>query len=179
MAGQTVAVILSGYLLVTLPTVGSRSAHAAAAVDTRTNSFVCPVTVVNGSKGGVYGNDSLAVVLLAESKFIFAPKGPGFLDRDGALGIKVGWELREKGTLVVTGRRLDGEARPARAYIPRSYDDYAGGMSLFLVFPAPGCWEITGRVADSQLTFVVLVEKMGEGPASHLDGPPRGSRVSQ
>ena len=178
MAGQTVAVILSGSLLV-IQTITPLGAHAAAAADTRTNSFVCPVTVVNGGKGGPYGNDSLSVVLWAESKFTFAPNGPGFIDRDGALGIKIGWELRKKGTLVVTGRRLDGEALPARAYIPRSYDDYVGGMSLLLVFPAPGCWEITGSVADSQLTFVTLIERIEEGPASRLNGPPRGSRVSQ
>jgi hypothetical protein len=33
----------------------------------------------------------------------------------------------------------------------------------YLVFPAPGCWEITGRVADASLTFVALVEKIREG----------------
>jgi hypothetical protein len=179
MARQTVAMILSGSLLAALQTSTPPSAHAAAAVDTRKDSFVCPVTVVNGGRGGIYANDSLSVVLWAESKFIFAPGGPGFTDRDGALGMKVGWELRKRGTLFVTGRRLDGEAPPARAYIPRSYDDYVGGMSLYLVFPTPGCWEITGRVANGKLTFVALIEKIGEGPAWRLDGPPLGSRVSQ
>jgi hypothetical protein len=177
MARQLVAMVLSGSLLVTLQTSAPRSAHAAPAVDARSDSFVCPVTVVNGGKGGSYANDSLAVVL--PDKFVFAPGGPGFVDRDGALGMKVGWELRKRGTLFVTGGRLDGEAPPARAYIPRSYDDYVGGMSLFLVFPTPGCWEITGRITDGSLTFVTLVEKIGEGPASRLNGPPRGRRVSQ
>jgi hypothetical protein len=184
MACQTVAMILSGSLFATLQSSAPqssapRSAQAAAAVDTHTDSFACPVTVVNGGKGGLYANDSLEVVLWPESKFVFAPGGPGFVDRDGALGMKVGWGLRKKGSLVVTGRRLDGVAPPARAYIPRSYDDYVGGMSLFLVFPTPGCWEIMGSVADVSLTFVTLVEKIGEGPKSHLNGPPRGSRVSQ
>ncbi len=179
MARQTVAMILIGSLLATLQTSAARSADTAAAVDTRTDSFVCPVTVVNGGQGGVYANDSLGVVLWSESKFVFRPDGPGFIDQDGALGMKVGWELRKRGTLVVTGRRLDGLAPPARAYIGRSYDNYVGGMSLYLVFPTPGCWEIAGSIADGSLTFVTLVEKIGEGPASRLNGPPPERRVSQ
>jgi len=138
-------------------------------------STACTVT---DPKVGMFGNDSLGVVLLSASTFTFKPGGPGFVDVDGALGIKVGWEVRKKGTLVVTGRRLDGSAPPARAYIPRSYDDYVGGMSLFLLFPTPGCWEITGAVADASLTFVVQVEKVGDGPSWRMRGPPSGWRVT-
>lgn len=177
MRRQTVAMVLSAFLLAL--TSAAPSAHAAAAVDAHTEPFVCPVTVVNGGKGGIYANESLAVVLWSESKFVFAPDGPGFIDRDGALGMKVGWELRKRGTLFIAGRRLDGVASQARAYIGRSYDNHVGGMSLYLVFPTPGCWEITGEIADGSLTFVTLVEKIGEGPASHLNGPPHGWRVSQ
>lgn len=35
-----------------------------------------------------------------------------------------------------------------------------------LVFPGPGCWEVSGHVADATLTFVALVEKVAEGPSS-------------
>lgn len=141
----------------------------------RTASTTCAVT---NPEGGIYGNDSLTAVLPGNGTFVFKPGGPGFVDADGALGIKVGWGLRKRGTLVVTGRRLDGAAPPARAYIPRSYDNYLGGMSLFLVFPTPGCWEITGTVAGASLTFVVKVQKIGVGPASRFQGPPSGSRVT-
>jgi hypothetical protein len=171
--------ILGGSLLVTLQAGALLGTGAAAAVDEGTDSFTCPVSVVNGGKGGVYANDSIGVVLWPESKFVFKPDGAGFIDQDGALGIKVGWELRKSGTLIVTGRRLDGAAAPMRAYISRSYDDHIGGMSLFLVFPTPGCWEVTGSLAAASLTFVTLVEKIGVGPASHLDGPPQGYRVSR
>jgi len=139
------------------------------------SSTACAVT---HPKGGIFGNDSLAAVLPENGKFIFKPGGPGFVDADGALGIKVGWDLRKKGTLLVTGRRLDGVARPARAYIPRAYDNYAGGMSLFLVFPTPGCWEVTGSLADESLTFIVQVQKVDGGPSGHMRGPPSGSRVT-
>lgn len=148
--------------------------HAYATEPEMPASTACAVT---HPKGGMFGNDSLAVVL-PSATLTFKPGGPGFVDADGALGIKVGWDVRKKGTLVVTGRRLDGIAPPARAYISRSYDSYAGGMSLFLVFPTPGCWEITGAVADGSLTFIVQVEKIGDGPSGHMRGLPFGSRVT-
>src|SRR4030095_7262987 len=99
MARQTVAMVLNGSLLVTLH-VGA-SPGSAAAMDERTESSTCPVTVVSGGNGGVYANDSIGVVLWPESKFVFKPNGPGFIDRDGALGLKGGWELRKIGTLSV------------------------------------------------------------------------------
>ena len=150
--------------------------HAYAAEPEMPASTACAVTQ---PEGGMFENESLAVVLPSVDTLIFKPGGPGFVDdADGALGIKIGWEIRKKGTLVITGRRLDGIAPPARAYISRSYDDYAGGMSLFLLFPTPGCWEITGVIADGSLTFIVQVEKIGDGPSGHMRGPPSGSRVT-
>lgn len=141
------------------------------------DAFVCPVTVVNDGKGGIYGNEALEVVLNAGSRFVFAPGGPGFVDRDGALGIKVGWERRKKGPLQISGRRLDAPAGPARAYL-NDYGDI-GFQPIYLVFPTPGCWEITGQVADASLTFVTLVEKIGDGPSWKFEGLERGWRISQ
>jgi hypothetical protein len=138
-------------------------------------SGTCAVTDL---ETGFYGNDSLGAVLPADGTFVFKPGGPGFVDADGALGIKMGWEFRRRGTLLIRGRRLDGAAPPARAYVSRSYDNSVGGMSLFLVFPTPGCWEITGTLAGASLTFVVAVQKIGDGPASRMRDPPPGSRVS-
>jgi hypothetical protein len=151
------------------------TALALTAATCAAHASTCAVT---NPRGAMHGNDSLAAVLPENGTFVFKPGGPGFVDADGALGIKVGWALHKRGTLDVRGHRLDGAAQPARAYIPRSYDDYVGGMSLFLVFPTPGCWEITATVAGANLTFVVAVEKIGDGPASHMQGPPSGSRVT-
>lgn len=136
-------------------------------------SASCSVTRL---EGGLYGSDTLKAVLPADGKFVFAPGGPGFVDQDGALGTKLAWERRKRGRLFVGGRRLDGPAPPARAYI---YDRRESGFQpTYLVFPRPGCWEITGSVADASLTFVVLVEKIGDGPTWRYGGPPRGWRVS-
>jgi hypothetical protein len=159
-----------------LALIAATSGLRADAMDAETPaSSTCAVT---DPKGGVYGNDSLAAVLPANGTFVFKPGGPGFVDADGALGIKVGWDLRTRGTLLIRGRRLDGVAPPARAYIPRTYDNSMGGMSLALVFPTPGCWEITGTLAAASLTFVVAVQKIGDGPASRMRGPTSDRRVS-
>jgi hypothetical protein len=135
------------------------------------NAVECPSTL---SKSGILENDSLNVNL--PRKFVFRPGGPGFVDKDGALGMKVGWERKKKGHLQISGRRIDASAPPARAYI-YDYGD-SGFQPIYLVFPTPGCWEITGEVSGGRLTFVILVEKVSEGPSWRFDGPERGWRVS-
>jgi hypothetical protein len=132
-------------------------------------AFVCPVTVVDGGKGGAYRDEALEIILPPESTFVFAPGGPGFVAvSDGALGIKVGWERLRRGRLTIEGRRLDRAADPARASIPDGYGDF-GFQPMYLIFPTPGCWQITGRVGAASLTVVVAVEKLGDGPSWRLD----------
>jgi hypothetical protein len=35
----------------------------------------------------------------------------------------------------------------------------------FLIFPTTGCWEVTGRIGEHRVTFVLSVVKIGDGPA--------------
>jgi hypothetical protein len=131
----------------------------------------CPVTRPNG---GLHENASLSVGLYR--KYVFRPGGQGFVDSDGSLGIKVLWTRKVRGDLQVGGKRLDGAAPPARAYI---HDHGETGIQpSYLLFPTPGCWQITGQVGDAKLTFVVLVEKVGDGPGWRMNGPARGARIS-
>lgn len=125
--------------------------------------------------GGIYGNEALQAVLPGAGKFVFRPGGAGFVDRDGALGIKFAWDRLIAGALSVGGRRLDGEAGPARAYMSSGYGDI-GFQPIYLVFPTPGCWEIIGRIGEAKLTFVLLVEKIGDGPSWRFEGLQRGWR---
>ena len=131
----------------------------------------CPVTLADG---GYYANDALGATLYG--RIVFQPGGPGFVDFDGGLGIKFAFERTKPGRLFVGGRRLDGEAGPARAYI-YDYGD-TGFQPIYLVFPTTGCWEITGGVGQDSLTFVMLVEKIGDGPSWRQNGPPSGRRVT-
>lgn len=127
--------------------------------------------------GGIYGNDSLHAVLPLNGKFVFTPGGAGFTDRDGAMGIKFGWFRHQPGTLYVGGRRLDGEAAPARAYISDGYGDQ-GFQPVYLVFPVAGCWEITGGIGEARLSFVLRVEKIGSGPPTWYPFPAPGWRAT-
>lgn len=94
----------------------------------------CLVTKPN--EGSFYSNESLKASI-GRGHFVFEPGGSGFVDYDGALGIKFAFVRLVPGRLYVGGRRLDGEAGPAQAYI---YDypygsGYQGFQPIYLVFP--------------------------------------------
>lgn len=142
--------------------VGAAFCFHAKAEPTSTDGGKC------GVSRGKQANDALrALSVPPDGRLVFAPGGAGFVDRDGALGIKFAWERLIAGSLIVGGRRLDGDAAPARAYMNHGYGNI-GFQPTYLVFPTPGCWEITGR----SLTFVVHVEKIGNGPDWHYEGLP-------
>jgi hypothetical protein len=68
------------------------------------------------------------------------------------------WWWRAGGQLEIEGRRLDAPAPPLGAHVPGGY--FGDFQATGLVFPTEGCWEVTGRVADRSLTFVVRVVKI-------------------
>ena len=94
--------------------------------------------------------------------------GPWFINADrtmwayldggwtaGKDGNKVLW-IRPPGTqLLVSGRRLDGEAMPLRADIPCCYT--TGFQVTGLYFPTSGCWEVTAEAEENHLQFVVEI----------------------
>ena len=130
--------------------------------------FVCPITTPAEPMGLNDGNKALVTSLYPEGAVVFKPGGPGFVMKDGALSMKFGWWRLVPGRLTITGQRLDGPAPPLRARIPEGYGDI-GFQSGGIVFPTPGCWEVTGHVGDRSLTFVTLVVKIGDGPARRGD----------
>lgn len=101
-----------------------------------------------------FGNNDLWVgglgddgVLLVDSRFV---------ESNGSIGWKFGWWRIVSGTLTITGRRLDAPAPPLRASVPVGYGS-TGFQASGVDFPAEGCWEITGTVGSSELTFVTFV----------------------
>jgi hypothetical protein len=117
--------------------------------------FVCPVTHPNGSqpptsilKGpDLHGNGSLWVALARNGKLNLQQ------NEQGDWGAKVPWWREAHGELTITGRRLDAEAPPLRAQ-SGGYGD-TGFVASAIFIPTEGCWEVSGRVGSSTLTFVV------------------------
>jgi len=133
----------------------------------------CDVTLPNGvvagsaqSQAQTYGNRLLSVHGVQRSGTIeFKPGGGGWVTRDGALAMKIGWTRAIPGLLVVSGHRLDGDAPPLRVEMVPSRK--VGFQGTALIFPTLGCWDISAQVSDvqeSKLTFVTYVVKIGVGP---------------
>lgn len=137
--------------------------------------YSCPVSGIDTS--GRIENSALYTSTWPDGRVVFEPGGPGFIEDDGSLGMKWHWERKMEGQLSIGGRRLGGDAPPARAYIPLGYGN-TGFQSSYLVFPTPGCWEITGGVSGHSLTFTVLVVKVDEGPDWQRTGPGPNRRVT-
>lgn len=130
----------------------------------------CPVTVPNGlappgerRSANHHGNEALWTQLWPDGTVVFKPRGPGFVLADGSLQMKFPWWRGVQGPLIVEGRRLDAPAPPLRAHIPNGYGA-SGFQASGLIFPTPGCWEVTGHAGEATLTFVVDVVKIGQGP---------------
>jgi hypothetical protein len=138
----------------------------------------CVVTTPNGVVAGYehpdrrsYGNHQVSLGpfgLWPEGTVVFKPGGAGFITRDGALGMKFGWQRGVSGQLTIEGRRLDATAPPVRAHVPSGYGD-RGFQSSYVIFPTPGCWQVTGRVGKASVTFVTRVVRIGDGPAWRRD----------
>jgi hypothetical protein len=128
----------------------------------------CNVTIPGGItqiEPGFYGTKELAFAgAWRDGTIVFKPGGAGFVLPDGSLSMKFGWQRGVRGALRIDGRRLDATAPPLRAHIPNAYGDI-GFQATALIFPTPGCWEVTGRVGNASVTFITKVVKIGDGPS--------------
>ncbi len=125
---------------------------------------VCRPTAPDGDapNGFNYGDDGLAVLLWPSGRLVAGtlPDGGSYADirPDGSIVAKVGWWRGIAGALHITGKRTDAEARPLRADVPGGYGA-TGFQATALTFASRGCWDVTGRVGDDELTFTVLVTR--------------------
>ena len=106
--------------------------------------------------GSSHGNNKLWVGGLWPRGVINA--GSEFVAQDGSVGMKFGWWRAATGKLEITGRRLDAPAPPARGIVPDGYGE-TGFQASGVEFPTEGCWELTGALPRTRLTFVTLVIK--------------------
>lgn len=126
----------------------------------------CPVTEPRPAPdnvGNLFGEDAafgtadLWVGGLGEKGIILADDR--FVEADGSIGWKLGWWRFVAGTLTITGRRLDAGAPPLRGVAGDGYGS-TGFQASGVYFPTEGCWEVTGTVGDSNLTFITFVLRM-------------------
>jgi hypothetical protein len=75
---------------------------------------------------------------------------------EGNRGMKVAWFRPEGAELEISGRRIDKSAPPLEAYVPSGYPTRFQATGL--AFPTEGCWQITAKAAQSELSFVVWVD---------------------
>jgi hypothetical protein len=161
---------VAGVLLLTAVAFTNPSRASANAVVVELTT--CKVTRPNGRgtlleamSPDLHGNGLISTGLWPDGTIVFRPGGPGSVYADGSLAMKWGWRRAVRGQLRIDGRRLDEPAPSLRADIPAGYGDF-GFQSSALIFPTPGCWEVTGRVGKATLTFVTLVRRIGEGPST-------------
>jgi len=169
------ALVLSGIVL--LSACASPTASTLASTATPSSSLtggLCPTTApatvpltppppaATGPNAGLvfraddrttflYGNDALVVALPVDGTL--HPNDPNV---GLSSGVKFGWDRLAHGNLTISTRRLDAATSPVAAEVPGGYGNIGLQVSG-LRFPAPGCWEVSGTVAGTTLTFVVNV----------------------
>jgi hypothetical protein len=124
----------------------------------------CPVTIPPATPDSLhsglgtrnaYWNGNLSVGAFWPDATVRIGPGMAGYTLNGPLEMKYPW-LRAgglTGKLTITGRRLDAASPPLQADIPSGYGN-TGFQATGLIFPTEGCWEITGNVDDTTLTFV-------------------------
>lgn len=134
----------------------------------------CPVTVPQdppftppppydalGFKGDFwYGSNALWTAVPENGVWASLPGDPAgytqkiFWWRDGYV-----WTEEPEPDLVVTAERLDGEAPLVESL--RATNAYAGDIGSAMLtganFPTLGCWKITGKYGEAELSFVVWI----------------------
>jgi hypothetical protein len=108
-----------------------------------------------------YGDESLWTALPVDGLWSDLPHNPdGYTQKLLWWRVGYSWTEEPEPALQVTGHRLDDPtvsllALPAtNAFAP----DIQSAMLTGVDFPTPGCWQITGRYAEAELSYIVQVE---------------------
>jgi hypothetical protein len=107
--------------------------------------------VLDGHYHGNYGNGKLWTTLPTDGNLLVTP------EKDGSLHQKFPWWRAVRGRLTIRGQRLDAPVTSLSAWVPEGYGE-TGFQASGIIFPSEGCWQITGKADDSELTFVVKVQ---------------------
>lgn len=158
------SILFTSIFLSACSTAGSINSNKPSLVPVSNNSSTaCPVTepawVLPPEDSDVLNPPAYGYYYVNEDSSIWAsaywPREEYPL-RAGEEGNKMGWFRPAGAPMEVTGRRLDGQSLALEAEFPCCYPTRFQASGLY--FPAEGCWEVTAKAADSELTFVVKVE---------------------
>lgn len=122
---------------------------------TRPNDNRPPDNLVASSHGSdFYGNGKLWLAMWWKDGIIRAGTDAG-IPQPGGVSIKTPWfqGASTHGDLLVSGRRLDGPA----PVINQQEGLGEGWHVTGVVYPTPGCWQVSGSVGPTAITFVAWV----------------------
>jgi hypothetical protein len=87
---------------------------------------------------------------------------PSLVEPDGRIAMKFPWwrapGVGAAGDLVISGQELSTGA-PIEAVIPDGYGQRFQASGIY--FPTEGCYRVTGRSADAELSLVTFVVRVG------------------
>jgi hypothetical protein len=118
--------------------------------------------------GSWFGTDKLWTILPEAGTWRapslqYTPSGLPLREKSVWFSHSDGRRTDQESYLSVTGTRLDSPGPPLMADQSKPACCWAGRdqayMMTVLTIPTLGCWEVTGRLADDKLTFVVWVAK--------------------
>src|SRR5688572_20637291 len=150
--------ILGSLVLLGAPTAVAETASSCATTVAAERAFAEPSP--SSAARFWYGSEALAVLLPRSG--MWRGMGPDHRYRNKLFWWREGYDgaTEPRPALVLTGRRLDGEAPPAivsRATNAHHADFGGWAMLVTLEFPSSGCWEITGEYGGESARFVVHV----------------------
>ena len=141
------------------PSGNQKTPHSSCPVTIGRKSPISP-TDFFGSTSAHWNGNLYVGGLWPDGTIVFRPGGAGFVYPDGTVGMKIAW-YRGKGVygkLAITGKRLDAPSPALRS----DFSDYGdtGFQASEVIFPTEGCWQVTGTVGDTSVTFVTRVVKL-------------------
>jgi hypothetical protein len=107
-----------------------------------------------------YGTDALWTAIPAAGVWAALPHNPeGYTQKVFWWRKGYFWKDEPEPQLVVTGRRLDKAAPPLNVSKATNAfaEDIQSAMLVGVDFPTFGCWEISGRYRDAELSFVIWI----------------------
>lgn len=110
--------------------------------------------------GNWFGTDSLWTLLPPDGIWGQGEKTFWFRQEWGRYGSGQWIPAADTAKLTVTARRLDGQAPPAEVLKANSSyreEDWKAFLVGGIKFPTTGCWEVSARYENDELTFVVWV----------------------